>query len=246
MTASPTGAPSSTPREIPAWQQAAQGTCSRACSRGSLRNTAPIRLAARAALRRLSARARRRYCLRGIRRSAADGFRPDSRYPSRLSSFLCRVRPCLTRNCPRTPREETIERGREIGSELKAPVLILLSGDLGAGKTTLTKGIVSGLGAAEEDEVTSPTFTLVHKYERATRVYHVDLYRIGDFHDLETLGLEDVFSEQAVVIVEWPDRLTLRTDWPVRANSASNTLRKTRDGLPIDQTLRCPDPSPSP
>lgn len=110
--------------------------------------------------------------------------------------------------------EETIERGREIGKQLKPPVLILLTGDLGAGKTTLTKGIASGLGAAEVDEVTSPTFTLVHRYERDSRVYHVDLYRIGDIRDLETLGLEDVFSEHAVVIVEWPDRLTLRTDWP--------------------------------
>jgi tRNA threonylcarbamoyladenosine biosynthesis protein TsaE len=111
--------------------------------------------------------------------------------------------------------EETILRGREIGAQLKAPALVLLSGDLGAGKTTLTKGIASGLGAAAEDEVTSPTFTLVHKYDRGARVYHVDLYRIGDFHDLETLGLEDVFAEKAVVIVEWPDKLTLRTDWPI-------------------------------
>ena len=111
--------------------------------------------------------------------------------------------------------EETIQLGREIGAELKPPVLILLSGDLGAGKTTLTKGIASGLGAAQEEDVTSPTFTLVHKYERGARVYHIDLYRIGDFHDFETLGLEDLFSEQAVVIVEWPDRFTLRTDWPV-------------------------------
>jgi tRNA threonylcarbamoyladenosine biosynthesis protein TsaE len=111
--------------------------------------------------------------------------------------------------------EETIQRGRDIGARLKAPVLLLLSGDLGAGKTTLTKGIASGLGAASEDEVTSPTFTLVHKYDRGARVYHVDLYRIADFHDLETLGLEDVFAERAVVIVEWPDKLTLRTDWPI-------------------------------
>jgi len=111
--------------------------------------------------------------------------------------------------------DETIERGREIGAGLKPPVLILLSGELGAGKTTLTKGIASGLGAAKEEEVTSPTFTLVHKYDRGTPVYHVDLYRIADAHDLETLGLEDVFGEHAVVIVEWPDRLTLRTDWPV-------------------------------
>jgi tRNA threonylcarbamoyladenosine biosynthesis protein TsaE len=111
--------------------------------------------------------------------------------------------------------EETIQVGRELGSRLKAPVLILLSGELGAGKTTLTKGIVGGVGAAREEEVTSPTFTLVHKYERGARVYHVDLYRIGDFHDLETLGLEDVLAESGVVIVEWPDRLTLRTDWSI-------------------------------
>jgi tRNA threonylcarbamoyladenosine biosynthesis protein TsaE len=94
-------------------------------------------------------------------------------------------------------------------------VLVLVSGDLGAGKTTLTKGIAAGAGAAREDDVTSPTFTLVHKYEGTTRVYHVDLYRVGDLHDLETLGLEDIFSENAIVIVEWPDRLKLRTDWPV-------------------------------
>lgn len=111
--------------------------------------------------------------------------------------------------------DQTIERGREIGTNLKPPILILLSGELGAGKTTLTKGIVTGLGAAREEDVTSPTFTLVHKYQGRTRVYHVDLYRISGFHDLETLGLEDLFSEDAVVIVEWPDRLTLRTDWPI-------------------------------
>jgi len=125
--------------------------------------------------------------------------------------------------------EETIDRGREIGARVKPPVLILLSGELGAGKTTLTKGIVSGLGAAREDEVTSPTFTLVHKYEGRARVYHVDLYRVGDFHDLETLGLEDVFSENAVVIVEWPDRLALRTDWPVlrvRLEHVTENIRK--------------------
>jgi tRNA threonylcarbamoyladenosine biosynthesis protein TsaE len=110
--------------------------------------------------------------------------------------------------------EETIQAGREIGVGLKAPALILLSGDLGAGKTTLTKGIASGLGAAREEEVTSPTFTLVHKYEGATRVYHVDLYRIVSFADFETLGLEDVFSEPAVVIIEWSEKIELTSDWP--------------------------------
>lgn len=111
--------------------------------------------------------------------------------------------------------EETLARGREIGASLKPPALVLLSGELGAGKTTLTKGIVGALGAAEEDQVTSPTFTLVHKYDRGAVVYHVDLYRVGDFHDLETLGLEDFLTEQAIIIVEWPEKLTLRTTWPV-------------------------------
>lgn len=110
--------------------------------------------------------------------------------------------------------EETIQAGRDIGARLSAPALILLSGDLGAGKTTLTKGIVSGLSAAREEDVTSPTFTLVHKYEGATRVYHVDLYRIVNLADFETLGLEDVFSERAVVIIEWSEKIELRRDWP--------------------------------
>jgi len=124
--------------------------------------------------------------------------------------------------------EETIERGREIGAIVKPRTLILLEGELGAGKTTLAKGIVSGLGAAREEEVTSPTFTLVHKYEGRARVYHVDLYRVGDFHDLETLGLEDVFSEDAVIIVEWPDRLTLRTDWPILRIALEHVAEDTR------------------
>lgn len=111
--------------------------------------------------------------------------------------------------------DETVKLGREIGARLKPPVLILLSGDLGAGKTTLTKGIVGALGGAQEDQVTSPTFTLVHKYDRESVVYHVDLYRVGGFHDLETLGLEDFLTEQAIVIVEWPDKLALRTNWSI-------------------------------
>jgi tRNA threonylcarbamoyladenosine biosynthesis protein TsaE len=123
---------------------------------------------------------------------------------------------------------ETIQLGREIGRKLTPPTLILLSGDLGAGKTTLTKGIASGIGAAGEDEVTSPTFTLVHKYDGSSRVYHVDLYRIADSHDLETLGLEDIFNESAVVIVEWPDKLTMRTDWPVIRIQLEHVSEDTR------------------
>lgn len=125
--------------------------------------------------------------------------------------------------------EETIALGRQIASELKAPLLVLLSGDLGAGKTTLTKGIASGLHAAKEEDVTSPTFTLVHKYEGEARVYHVDLYRIGDAHDFETLGLEDVFSEQAIVLVEWPERMPpARTGWPAVSIHLEHVDEETR------------------
>jgi tRNA threonylcarbamoyladenosine biosynthesis protein TsaE len=92
--------------------------------------------------------------------------------------------------------------------------MVLLSGDLGSGKTTLAKGIVSGLGAAREDDVTSPTFTMVHIYGTNPRVYHVDLYRIEKFHDFETLGLEDIFSKPAVVILEWSERYPLPSPWP--------------------------------
>jgi tRNA threonylcarbamoyladenosine biosynthesis protein TsaE len=84
---------------------------------------------------------------------------------------------------------------------------VLLEGELGSGKTTLTKGIVAGLGAAREDEVTSPSFTLVHEYGSAPKVYHVDLYRVEGARDLETLGLDDLWNQQATVIVEWGEKL---------------------------------------
>jgi tRNA threonylcarbamoyladenosine biosynthesis protein TsaE len=110
--------------------------------------------------------------------------------------------------------EETIALGRELARRLTPPVLVLLSGELGSGKTTLTKGIISGLGAAREEDVTSPTFTMVHVFHNHSKVYHVDLYRVEDFRDLETLALEDALAEPGVVVVEWPERFSLRTDWP--------------------------------
>ena len=110
--------------------------------------------------------------------------------------------------------EETIAKGREIAASLRPPVIVMLSGELGSGKTTLTKGIISGLGAAREEDVTSPTFTLVHVFHNHCKVYHVDLYRVENFHDLESLGLEDALGEQAVVIIEWPERFSFHTNWP--------------------------------
>jgi len=113
-----------------------------------------------------------------------------------------------------TSAEETTNWGREFAKRLQPPTLVLLTGDLGTGKTTLTKGIVSGLGAANEDDVTSPTFTLVHVYGKAAKVYHADLYRIENFHDFETLGLEDMFSTPSIAILEWSERFPLPSPWP--------------------------------
>jgi tRNA threonylcarbamoyladenosine biosynthesis protein TsaE len=135
--------------------------------------------------------------------------------------------------------EETISKGREIAAKLRPPVLVLLKGDLGSGKTTLTKGIISGLGAAREEDVTSPTFNLVHEFQsssltdsgespRACKVYHVDLYRVENFHDLESLGLEDALAEQAIVVIEWPERFTLRTHWPTVEIRLEHTGGDTR------------------
>lgn len=111
--------------------------------------------------------------------------------------------------------EETIAHGRELASQMRAPLLVLLSGELGAGKTTLAKGIISGLGVAHEEEITSPTFTLVHAFTGPVKVYHVDLYRVSGLQEFDSLGLEDLFAEPAIVLIEWPERMRLRTDWQV-------------------------------
>ncbi len=100
--------------------------------------------------------------------------------------------------------EETIALGERLAAMLPRRAVVLLTGDLGAGKTTLAKGIVKGLGAAEPEEVSSPTFTLIHEY--GPRVCHVDLYRLEEERQAATLGLEDLFEREAVVLVEWGER----------------------------------------
>jgi tRNA threonylcarbamoyladenosine biosynthesis protein TsaE len=110
--------------------------------------------------------------------------------------------------------EETVLFGREIAVYLQAPCLVLLEGELGAGKTTLVKGIAAGLGAASEDEVTSPSFTLVHEYGPAGTIYHADLYRVESARDLATLGLEELSSRAATVLVEWGEKLGRKVPTP--------------------------------
>jgi tRNA threonylcarbamoyladenosine biosynthesis protein TsaE len=111
-------------------------------------------------------------------------------------------------------REETLAFGRELASLLEPPCLVLLQGELGSGKTVLTKGIVTGLGAAPESEVTSPTFALVHEYSGEKRVYHLDLYRIEGPRDLATLGLDDMLAQDSTVLVEWGEKLEFQARAP--------------------------------
>jgi tRNA threonylcarbamoyladenosine biosynthesis protein TsaE len=103
--------------------------------------------------------------------------------------------------------EETIALGRTLAGMLAPPKLVLLRGNLGAGKTTLTKGIAAAFGAAAEDDVTSPTFTLVHEYRGPhANLYHIDLYRVDTLRQLETLGLDDLIGEKSILLIEWGEK----------------------------------------
>ena len=106
---------------------------------------------------------------------------------------------------------ETIEAGRKLAQLLTPPQLLILSGDLGTGKTTLVKGLAEALDAAEADEVTSPTFTLIHEYDGAregkpVKLYHLDVYRLEGERQLETLGLDELLTPDALVLVEWGEK----------------------------------------
>ena len=108
--------------------------------------------------------------------------------------------------------EETISFGRKLAGELlpeksSAPRIVLLRGDLGAGKTTLVKGIAEGFGAALAEDVTSPTFTLIHEYRGPSHtLYHIDLYRIDTERELETLGLDDLLGPNCILLIEWGEK----------------------------------------
>jgi len=100
--------------------------------------------------------------------------------------------------------EETIALGRRLAPELRGAVLLI--GNLGAGKTTLTKGIVAGQSRVPVNEVSSPTFTLIHQYGEDPVIYHIDLYRLDAPREVETLGLDELFQSGALVLLEWAER----------------------------------------
>jgi tRNA threonylcarbamoyladenosine biosynthesis protein TsaE len=103
--------------------------------------------------------------------------------------------------------EQTTELGRRLSPELKPGSIVLLRGDLGAGKTTMVKGIAEGFQAAKAEDVTSPTFTLIHEYRGpAVTLYHIDLYRIDTQRELDTLALDDLMTSQSILLIEWGEK----------------------------------------
>ena len=129
---------------------------------------------------------------------------------------------------------DTIEVGRKLAGLLKPPQLLILRGDLGTGKTTLVKGIAQALDAAEADEVTSPTFTLVHEYDgtqggKAVKLFHLDVYRLEGERQLETLGLDELLTPDALVLVEWGEKfksIRKKATGEIAITSAGGDARK--------------------
>jgi tRNA threonylcarbamoyladenosine biosynthesis protein TsaE len=125
--------------------------------------------------------------------------------------------------------EETIAFGRELAKQLAPPKLVLLRGDLGAGKTTMVKGIADAFHAAKEHDVTSPTFTLIHEYRGPeVTVIHIDLYRIDTEKELATLGLDDYMRDDTVLLIEWGEkfpRLVREKDLEIAIERVSDTER---------------------
>jgi tRNA threonylcarbamoyladenosine biosynthesis protein TsaE len=128
----------------------------------------------------------------------------------------------------------TVAVGRKLIALLAPPRLMILRGDLGAGKTTLVKGIATALNAADPDEVTSPTFNLIHEYSgsldgQPVRLLHLDLYRLDAERQLDTLGLEELLTPDALVLVEWGEKfksIRKRADGEIAVTSAGGDTRK--------------------
>ena len=133
--------------------------------------------------------------------------------------------------------QETMALGRKLAPALKSARIVILRGELGAGKTTLVKGIAEGLQAASQDNVTSPTFTLVHEFRGPdVNLFHVDLYRVDTLRELDTLGLDELFAEDGnLVLLEWGEkfpRFVRERDVEIcleRIGEQERKIRVTRD-----------------
>jgi tRNA threonylcarbamoyladenosine biosynthesis protein TsaE len=137
--------------------------------------------------------------------------------------------------------EETVAFGRTLAELLSPPKIVLLRGDLGAGKTTLVKGIAEGFQAASEEDVTSPTFTLVHEYRGPrANLYHIDLYRIDTPRQLETLGLDDLVAPNSILLIEWGEkfpRFVHERDVEIALESVGENSRQIRVTTNADVSL---------
>jgi tRNA threonylcarbamoyladenosine biosynthesis protein TsaE len=126
--------------------------------------------------------------------------------------------------------EETITVGQRLVPSLAPPKIVVLTGDLGAGKTTIIKGIAEGFKADSQENVTSPTFTLVHEYRGpAVTLYHIDLYRVDSPRQLETLGIDDLRDERSLILLEWGEkfeRFRNEADAEIRLERLGDTDRK--------------------
>ncbi len=103
--------------------------------------------------------------------------------------------------------QETFDFAFSLGRSLIQAAIFFLEGNLGAGKTMFAKGLICGLGQADPDDVTSPSYTLINEYSLRLKVFHIDLYRLESVQELQTLDLEEIFSESAVILVEWAEKL---------------------------------------
>ncbi|HEY1659167.1 MAG TPA: tRNA (adenosine(37)-N6)-threonylcarbamoyltransferase complex ATPase subunit type 1 TsaE [Candidatus Sulfotelmatobacter sp.] len=138
----------------------------------------------------------------------------------------------MTRETTTHSPEETIAFGKTLVELLTPPKIVLLRGDLGAGKTTLVKGIAAAFKAAEEENVTSPTFTLIHEYRGPlATLYHIDLYRIDTPRELETLGLDDLRTQESILLIEWGEKfphLVRERDMEISLDRESENARRIR------------------
>jgi tRNA threonylcarbamoyladenosine biosynthesis protein TsaE len=171
--------------------------------------------------------------LRGLKPAWVSA--PHAALKGRSSTYTRRVdsqirATAVSREITTHSAEETIAFGRTLTELLAPPKLVLLRGDLGAGKTTLVKGIAAAFEAAAEEDVTSPTFTLVHEYRGPrANLYHIDLYRIDTPRELETLGLDDLRSDNSILLIEWGEKFPrLRWDVEIALERVGESGRRIR------------------
>ncbi len=154
----------------------------------------------------------------------------------------------MTREWKVANAEETARVASEIAVLLPPGAVVQLTGNLGAGKTTLTKSLVAAWRVGSEDAVSSPTFTLIHEYGEPVRVYHIDLCRLDEPREFHGLGLDEIFESGARVLVEWGEKFAdlLPSDrWIIEIEHAGGDARRIRMGTACDSGQSSESPTPS-